>query len=84
MKIDVLQFDKLINFYDGRFVKEKTYHGEVNGILIGSTMWCAWLDKRQRWSKWHVRQFFVGEDKIYTDPNEFNTAVENRTLSILR
>lgn len=81
--IDVLQFDKLINFYDGRFVKEKTYHCEVNCLLLGTTMWCAWLDKKQRWSKWHVRHFFVGEDKVYTDPSEFMVLVESRTLSVV-
>lgn len=83
MKIDVLNFDKLISFYDGQFVKEKTYHLEINGLLLGSTIWCAWIDKRQRWSKWHVRQYFVGEKATYSDPNQFIAAVEARTLSIV-
>lgn len=84
MKTDVLQFDDLISFHDGRFVKEKVYRAKVGSLNLFCAMWCAWLDKRERWSKWHIRYFFENEKKTYSDFNEFVMHVEDRTLSIIR
>lgn len=82
MKTDVLKFDDLISFHDGRFVKEKIYHGKVAGLDLGCGMWTAWSEKKNKWSKWHVYYFFQGGSTLYTDPILFHQIVENRSLSI--
>ena len=83
MKTDVLEFKDLVSFHEGKFVKEKTYHLNLNGMLLGSALWCAWLNNKAQWSKWHVRYFFVGEPEIYSNIEDFIKVIDSRTLQVV-
>lgn len=68
--LEVIEFKTLISETKGRFVMEKIYHGvldESKTLEGGCVMWCVWNPEKNKWSKWHIRYFIVGDERYWSD-----------------
>lgn len=85
---EVIQLDKLVSETKGRFVWEKIYHGaldEDRTIGGGAVMWSTFLHNKNKWSKWHVAYFIIGQEYYFTNYGEFlHAAAEYRKYGTLK
>lgn len=78
---DLIIIDDLISEYIGDRVREKKYKANYKGTVIEAVTWCVWLEKKYKWSKWHVSYRLGGTTNYYDDPFEMTKFITEMHLT---